>query len=102
MVEINNKIRGLSPFPGAWSYLNIHGKAEICKIYKSRITTEFLPGLKEPGEIFIQGKKQLFVATLDGLIEILELQPSGKRRFTALEFINGLKNGSEIRFQNPL
>lgn len=84
-VNMYNMIRGLSPYPGAWTLLD---EIEL-KIFESRITNHN-PGGIIPGDLFLEGNK-LFVKTLDGCIEILNLQLAGKRRMNTKEFLNGYK-----------
>ena len=90
-IRIHNFIRGLSPYPGAYSYLD----NKIVKISKSNKTDQ--KSLEIPGKIFIENKK-LYVTSEDNLIEILELQPEGKKRISALDFINGADKTRELIF----
>ena len=83
-VKIHNKIRGLSPYPAAYTRMidkNI-------KILKSRLTD--MKSESEPGVITISDNK-LLVSTKDNLLEIVDLQPEGKNKMSARDFINGLK-----------
>jgi methionyl-tRNA formyltransferase len=80
--EVHNLIRGLSPFPGAFTILN----NKIIKIYKSTFSLQ--NHAYTPGTFIIQQKK-LWVAANNGLVEILELQPEGKKRMTAHSFLQG-------------
>lgn len=80
---IRNLIRGLSPYPGAYSKL----ENKIFKIFSAELTS--FPSNSEPGLLLIQDKK-LYVNTSDNLLELTEVQPEGKRKLTSLEFINGL------------
>lgn len=82
-VEIHNLVRGLSPYPVAWTEID----GDTLKIYATRLTDVAASSI---GEIVIEGKK-MFVGTCDNLLEILELQPSGKKRMKAVDFINGHK-----------
>ena len=79
--EIHNLVRGLSPFPGAYFY---HNDRQI-KIYKTKFSDS--ENLK-PSEIK-QTKKELYIGTGDGTLEILELQQEGKKRMTTEEFLRG-------------
>lgn len=80
--RVYNLIRGMSPFPGAWTVLD--GKE--CKILKARIhsSTQNHP----IGQLY-QREKSLLVQANEGEIEILEIQMAGKRRMTAIDFMNG-------------
>lgn len=82
-VEIHNLVRGLSPYPAAWTEID----GDTFKIYATRLTDVAASSI---GEIVIEGKK-MFIGTCDNLLEILELQPSGKKRMKAVDFINGHK-----------
>lgn len=88
--EIYNFIRGLSPIPGAWSKLVLSEGQEpqVVKFFASKITQETAKA--EPGSLRVE-KKHLYVAAADYWLEITELQQAGKKRMTAINFINGLK-----------
>jgi len=92
-LEIHNFIRGLSPHPAAFTSLN----NQAIKIYKSAITE--IHSNDTSGKIIIDGKK-LLVNTKDNFIEILKLQPQGKKVLSSIDFINGIKNlnSSELQF----
>lgn len=79
---IYNLIRGLSPYPGAYT----HAEGIEWKILKSRIHSHDIN--TAPGIITVLEKK-LLIQTGDGQLEILEAQLAGKRRMTARELING-------------
>jgi methionyl-tRNA formyltransferase len=88
---VHNQIRGLSPFPGAWTH---HGETML-KIYRTRVAAEkdAAEGIDavrtaEPGEI-VQADERLVVAAREGAVEILELQQRGRRRLPAGHFLNG-------------
>lgn len=86
--NIHNLIRGLSPFPAAWT--SIKENKKILKIYKTK--NNYTNTLKDyqPG-IIIFNDNSILASTKDGFIEILELQIQGKRKMTSFEFINGYK-----------
>ncbi|MEK7819386.1 MAG: methionyl-tRNA formyltransferase [Bacteroidota bacterium] len=81
--NIYNFIRGLSPFPTAWTTF----KSKTLKIYKSKISKLDLEN-KKPGTI-IKEKNKLYVATPDGFLELLELQIEGGKKISGDEFIRG-------------
>lgn len=86
--EIHNHIRGLSPYPAAWStILDNSGKQSDVKIFESAISEEQSAGF-DPGTIKISDRK-LFVASGDLWIEILSLQPQGKKRMDASAYLLG-------------
>lgn len=85
--EIHNLVRGLSPYPAAWSVLTDDGKeVGSVKIFETAV----LDGGAdvEPGQIVID-KYRLMVGCGDGMIEVLSLQPQGKRRMSASDFLRG-------------
>jgi len=92
-LEIYNLIRGLSPYPAAFFINNDN----IFKIFKTKIPEkEKLPVIKSQisdnsfiANIFIQTKNEIYVRTSDGILQILELQPEGRKRMTAEEFLRG-------------
>ena len=83
-VEIHNLVRGLSPYPCAFF---IHDNKKF-KVYKTNLPQTFDYNKSNPGQI-TQTKKELFIGTADGGIQILELQPEGRKRMTAEEFLRG-------------
>jgi methionyl-tRNA formyltransferase len=83
---IHNLIRGLSPYPTAWTLLD----GKTCKIYKSEISNKNLPGL-QPGDYLADGRKELIFQTGQGSLKILELQMEGKKRLEIAEFLRGYK-----------
>lgn len=84
--EIHNKVRGLSPYPVAWTTL-INGEIETeLKIYKAH------KELENHNHIIgtvIYTKKELRIAVANGFLIIEELQVSGKRRMDSKSFLNG-------------
>lgn len=84
--DIHNLIRGLSPYPGAWTILD----GKTCKIYKSEISDKNPEGLL-PGEYRSDGKKELAFQTGFGTLRILELQMEGKKKLEITDFLRGYK-----------
>lgn len=87
--EIHNHVRGLSPYPAARTTIVDTSGAEIeVKIFETRITPDKRPDNMKPGTI-LNDKKKLTVAAADRMIEILSLQPAGKKRMEASAFLLG-------------
>lgn len=86
-LEINNLIRGLSPYPAAWSMFSDKNEEWNVKIYESKIILE--DHHYEVGNI-ISSKKEMKIAVKDGFIQILSLQFPGKKRMTTQELLNGI------------
>ena len=88
-LRIHNQVRGLSPYPAAFTLVvDTNGKEYTAKIFETAMTGR--NGNHEPGEVIIEGKK-MFVATGDELLEILSLQPAGKKRMETSAFLLGYK-----------
>lgn len=83
---VHNHIRGLSPYPGAWTH---HGETML-KIYRTRLAE----GSGEPGTV-LQADGRLLIACGTGAIEVLELQQQGRRTLSATDFLNGYDFGTE-------
>lgn len=88
--KVHDFIRGLSPYPGTWTSLSAPDEKElVMKIFKTR-KTEIPVGEQTPGTI-CEENFRLFIATTDFLLEILELQITGKKRMNSRDFLNGFK-----------
>ena len=77
------QIRGLSPAPGAYTWWN----GERLKLWKARISDRETG--KAPGTVVAINKNALTVQTGKGCLEVLELQPAGKKAMPAQAFSNG-------------
>lgn len=87
-VDIHNHVRGLSPYPAAWTtVVEESGRPLECKIFRASLTDSATDG-SPIGKIKTDGKR-LFVACSDNWLEILELQPAGKKRMAADAFLLG-------------
>ena len=82
-------VRGLSPYPGTWTTIDENGQRSVLKIFKTAKTSETWEG--ELGSVRTL-KGRLFVRCSDGWLELLELQPVGKKRMTARDFLNGMRD----------
>ncbi len=89
-VEIHNLVRGLAPWPSAYTFL----EGKRLKIWESEIKKEE----GEPGEILKAQKDQLLIACGKGSLSIKSLQLEGKKRMAASKFLRGhpLKTGSML------
>ena len=92
---IYNFVRGLSPYPGVWTVMEAEGEQPLTvKIFKT-VQTERLPFSNDaatlvPGTVVVDDS-HLYISTSDTLLEIIELQVSGKRRMTSRDFLNGFR-----------
>ncbi|WP_156299242.1 methionyl-tRNA formyltransferase [Streptobacillus canis] len=82
-LTIFNKIRGLNPFPEAYTTLN----DKVLKLYSSEVI-EYV-GDELPGTVIDLNKQGIVVKTGDGAIILKELKLEGKKKQSALDFING-------------
>jgi methionyl-tRNA formyltransferase len=92
--EIHNLIRGLSPYPAAWTeWRGANGQTSIFKIYRS----EKIPATHQlpTGQL----TDDLKVAVNGGYIRILEVQAAGKKRMKADEFLRGFKISAGDRLE---
>ncbi|QJD81322.1 methionyl-tRNA formyltransferase [Spirosoma rhododendri] len=81
---IRNFVRGLSPYPAAWTMIN----DRFFKIYAVSVANDS-PLAAEPGQAWTDEKKQILVRATDGWLSVESLQAEGKRRMTAEEFLRG-------------
>ncbi|QKG80573.1 methionyl-tRNA formyltransferase [Tenuifilum thalassicum] len=92
--KIYNHIRGLSPYPAAWSELKIKkGDVESTtsiKIYSAE-KTNFHPSAK-PGTIATDHKSFINVNCSDGVLSLKRIQVAGKKAMNVDEFLRGLNN----------
>ncbi len=86
--QIYDFVRGLSPVPGAWVKMaDNDGKASVLKIFKTNKTGRVC---SKAFAVSVEGK-HLYFSTADEELEILELQLEGKKRMTAADFLNGMR-----------
>jgi len=109
--SVYNFIRGLSPYPGAWTTILVgaNDQGSQLKVFKASLSSFPIPlspykrvlkkrknNVLQTGSLIID-KNRLYIKVADGCIEILELQLTGKRRMTARDFINGFRGIEEAR-----
>lgn len=81
--EVHNFVRGLSPYPAAWSNITIHGQNfENVKIFAVEPTAN--------SQVGPATAKDLLIPCREGAVSILELQVPGKKRMDIKSFLNGL------------
>jgi len=83
---INNLIRGLSPYPAAWTYIKDGDQEWNVKLYAA--TFEANSENKPVGAIYTT-KKEIIIATKDGMLKVTQLQFPGKKKMLAHELLNG-------------
>lgn len=87
--RLRNLIMGCSPDPGAWCELD----GARFKIYRVRQAED---QDLSPGELF-RTRRQVFVGTGSGTLELLEVQPAGKRRMAAIDWARNTAEGTVLR-----
>lgn len=87
--QVFNHIRGLNPFPGAYSILD----GKVLKIYEAKIGNS--KG-KIPGEIIKIYKDGIGVSTLDGEIILTQIKPFGKKLMSVKDYLNGIKDKENL------
>lgn len=85
--RLHNLIRGLNSYPVAWSTL----KDKTYKIWLSRVAEsgKYNVGNAEAGQVVAVDKKGFAVATGDGVLEIIEIQPPSKKKMSGGDFVRG-------------
>ncbi len=88
--DLHNFIRGLSPFPGAWTYF----EGRVFKILR----TEKIPAsnTEQPGHLIADPPHTLKVAVNGGYLALLEVQLAGKQKMDAKAFLNGFGVSDEL------
>ena len=87
--NVYNLVRGLSPFPGAFTELVKDGQATQLKIFFG----ESRPDLHAaPGTVLSDGKTYLAVATRDGALALTDIQLAGKKRMDVKAFLLGFRD----------
>lgn len=83
--EVHNHIRGLSPFPGAWTEIEVNGKPERVKLLASRLA-ETEGALAAPGTAL---DDRLTIACGTGAVSLVRLQKAGGKALSAEDFLRG-------------
>jgi methionyl-tRNA formyltransferase len=84
---IRNFIRGLSPYPAAWTIIG----GKVFKIYSSEPIHKSQQDSEQAGTFLTDNETYLYFKTSDGYLAINELQPEGKKRMNVADFFRGNK-----------
>ena len=102
MKKVYDFIRGLSPYPAAWSeFEDAKGKKQSVKIFSTSMVervftaSELMP---KPGEMLTDGKTYLHVMCQNGLLSINELQMACKKRMPIADFLRGFEMKERMAF----
>ena len=95
---IERKVRGLQPFPCAWTMLSNNDQLLYCKIHD----VDFIEGKQplEDGKIFVENQK-IMVAVPNGTIHVKRLQLPNKKTMSDKELLNGYSIDAKASFKNP-
>lgn len=95
-VQIQNLIRGLSPYPTAFTAIQKENEeSSSLKIFASKIMD--CPAGVAPGTVLSDGKTYLAIAAKDGAVSITDLQMSGKKRMKVEDFLRGFREPESWR-----
>ena len=84
---IFNLIRGLSPYPAAWTFIKDGEQEWNVKIYSASFENK---DHKDSVGKITTTKKEIFISTKDGILKVMSLQFPGKKRMLAHELLNGI------------
>ena len=88
-ISIKNLVRGLSPYPTAFTTLKIKDKDMNLKVF----AVDFEPskGVTETGKVLTDNKTFIKISCADGYIQLLDIQLEGKKRMDVVDFLRGVK-----------
>ena len=87
--NVYNLVRGLSPFPGAFTELVKDGQATQLKVFFGEMRSDLHAA---PGTVLSDGKTYLAVATQDGALSLTDIQLAGKKRMDVKAFLLGFRD----------
>ena len=97
---IRNLVRGLSPYPAAWSELHKEGASPIgVKIFRVHVENCPADRLTAPGTLVTDGRTFMKVACADGYLFLDELQLAGKKRMAVADLLRGFKEAASYAFR---
>ena len=96
--RIVNFVRGLSPYPAAWSPMYLNGEERgSAKIFEVKFEPK--QHAFEAGKIFSDGKESISVSCTDGIIHIHSMQMAGKRRMSNHDLLLGFRDIESYTFR---
>ncbi|MGV4528891.1 methionyl-tRNA formyltransferase [Ornithobacterium rhinotracheale] len=90
--NIYNFVRGLNPYPAAWTQISLNGETKLLKVFKIEI--EKTNHSYQSGQL-VEKNKRIGVAHHDGWVWLEEVQMQGKRRMNIVDFANGINLGED-------
>jgi methionyl-tRNA formyltransferase len=101
--QICNHIRAMQPWPTAYTFLHSAGKPPV-RVIVNRAKTSGESAIEErPAGSLVGKDNRLRVVTGQGFLEVMELQPAGKKRMSAAEFLRGrpVRDGDRFGSEKP-
>lgn len=90
--EIHNFVRGLSPYPGAWTVIEDNGQTPVeMKIFETAKTTHQLNTAIAPGTVVVDKTKMFVACGQNTTIEIKSLRPAGRKQMDAASYLRGAR-----------
>ena len=91
MKGVYDHVRGLSPYPAAWTELCVpEGARQVLKIYETE--KQFVAHTLPVGMIDTDGKTYFRIAVKDGYVNLLSVQLAGKKRMSIGDFLRGYRH----------
>lgn len=90
-------IRGLSPYPAAWTELVQGDRRQVLKVYETR--KEFTAVSEPVGTVVTDGRTSLAVALADGYLHLRSVQLAGKKRMQVDDFLRGFHAAGPLRVE---
>lgn len=81
-----NRVRGFTPWPGAFTFQQVQGKPRLLKIWSAQVEAG---SSGQPGAVLSADRNGVVIACGEGALRVLQLQREGGRRLTAREFLSG-------------
>jgi methionyl-tRNA formyltransferase len=99
---IFNQIRGLSPYPGAFTFIHSENTEPYqLKIFKSHFEPyEDLNSAYKPGSVVIEERNKMKIASINGWIIATEVQQSGRKRMSVADYLRGLHDFNGLSAKN--
>jgi methionyl-tRNA formyltransferase len=92
--DIHNHIRGLNPYPSAWTIFEDNENSWNVKIYE---TQQHFENPKHPLGKIITSKNTIKITCIDGYLQLDSLQFPGKRKMKATEILNGFQFSDQAK-----
>ncbi len=86
--SLKNLVRGLSPYPAAFTTINVKGKEMSLKVFEA--VAEKAENVSEVGKIFTDNKNFIKISCSDGYLQLIDIQLEGKKRMSVKDFLRGV------------